>query len=242
MSSMPNIQVCLVSDLFSNHIISNDTTVVVVDLLRATSVISTAFHFGIKEVIPVSTLEEAKKYLTNINTIVAAERNAEPIDGFKYGNSPFQYMNNDISGKTLVLTTTNGTKAINLARNYNLITASFINSDAVCNYLNSLENDILILCSGWKGVFNLEDSIFSGFLVNKLISKKDYNINCDSVLASLELHKNSKKNYFKFLSNSAHRKRLKHLNIEKDTLFCLNPNITSNIIPTLKNGKLVRMN
>ena len=127
-----------------------------------------------------------------------------------------------------------GLKAINLAKNYNLITASFINSDAVCNYLNSVENDILILCSGWKGVFNLEDSIFSGFLVNKLISKKDYNINCDSVLASLELHKNSKKNYFKFLSNSAHRKRLKHLNIEKDTLFCLNPNITSNIIPTLR--------
>ena len=172
MSSKPNIQVCLVSDLFNNHIISNDTTVVVVDLLRATSVISTAFHFGIKEIIPVSTLEEAKKYLTNINTIVAAERNAEPIEGFEYGNSPFQYMNNDISGKTLVLTTTNGTKAINLAKNYNLITASFINSDAVCNYLNSVENDILILCSGWKGVFNLEDSIFSGFLVNKLISKR----------------------------------------------------------------------
>ena len=242
MSKTQNIQVCLVSDLFSNYTLSKNCIVVVVDLLRATSVISTAFHYGVKEVIPVSTLDAAKKYLNKLNTIVAAERNAESIDGFDYGNSPFQYMNNDIKDKTLVLTTTNGTKAIQIAKDYHVITASFINIDAVAKYLLDSDRDILILCSGWKGVFNLEDSIFAGHLISQLISIKKMNINCDSVLVSLELFKNAKGDYFQFLANSAHRKRLKHLNIEKDTIFCLNPDISSKIIPVLKNGKLEKLN
>ena len=242
MSNKQNIQVCLVSDLFSNYSLSKNSIVVVVDLLRATSVISTAFHYGIKEIIPVSSLEEAKDYIGLENTIVAAERNAEPIEGFEYGNSPFQYMNSNILNKRLVLTTTNGTKAINKAKNFQVITSSFINIESVIKYLASLENDILVLCSGWKGVFNLEDSIFAGHLVYNLNKIKELNINCDSVLASLELYNNAKKDYFKFLENSAHRKRLKHLNIEKDTLFCLNPDIKSEIIPILKEGKLIRMN
>lgn len=242
MSNIPNIQVCLVSNLFKNYFLTENTIVVVVDLLRATSVISTAFHYGIKEIIPVSSLEEAKTFLDKENTIVAAERNAEALAGFDYGNSPFQYMNDDILNKTLVLTTTNGTKSINIAKDYKVITASFINVDAVSKFLIESNRDILVLCSGWKGVFNLEDSIFAGHLIDNLLSFKEFNINCDSVLASLELNKNAKDDYFNFLSNSAHRKRLKHLGIEKDTKFCLNPNIKSDIIPMLKEGRLVRLN
>ena len=80
------------------------------------------------------------------------------------------------------------------------------------------------------------------YLIDILLSFKEFNINCDSVLASLELNKNAREDYFNFLSNSAHRKRLKHLGIEKDTEFCLNPNIKSEIIPMLKEGRLVRLN
>ena len=133
-----NINVCLVSDLFENYPLSENTIVVVVDLLRATTVISTAFNFGIKEIIPVSSLEIAKKYIDRKDFIVAAERNAMPIQGFDYGNSPFQYMNNDILDKTLVLTTTNGTKAINIASSYEVITSCFINIDAVEEFLFAL--------------------------------------------------------------------------------------------------------
>jgi len=236
-----NINVCLVSDLFENYPLSENTIVVVVDLLRATTVISTAFNFGVKEIIPVSSLEIAKTFLNRKDFIVAAERNAMPIKGFDYGNSPFQYMNNDILDKTLVLTTTNGTKAINIASSYEVITSCFINIDAVEEFLLNSNKDILILCSGWKGVFNLEDTIFSGCLANKLISSKKFNVNCDSTLASLNLYEQAKHDYFSFLANSAHRKRLKFLNIEKDTEFCLNPDFKSKIIPTLKNGKLVAL-
>ena len=236
-----NINVCLVSDLFENYPLSENTIVVVVDLLRATTVISTAFNFGVKEIIPVPSLEIAKTYIDREDFIVAAERNAMPIKGFDYGNSPFQYMNNDILDKTLVLTTTNGTKAINIASNYEVITSCFINIDAVEEFLLNSNKDVLILCSGWKGVFNLEDTIFSGCLANKLISSKKFNVNCDSTLASLNLYEQAKHDYFYFLTNSAHRKRLKFLNIEKDTEFCLNPDFKSKIIPTLKNGKLVAL-
>jgi 2-phosphosulfolactate phosphatase len=234
-----NINVCLVSDLFENYPLSENTIVVVVDLLRATTVISTAFNFGVKEIIPVSSLEIARRYLDKQNYIVAAERNAMPIEGFDYGNSPFQYMNNEILDKTLVLTTTNGTKAINIASEYEVITSCFINIEAVEELLLNSKKDVLILCSGWKGVFNLEDTIFSGCLANKLICSKKFNVNCDSTLAALNLYNLAKHDYFSFLSNSAHRKRLKSLNIEKDTEFCLNPDFKSNIIPTLINGKLV---
>ena len=236
-----NINVCLVSDLFENYPLSENTIVVVVDLLRATTVISTAFNFGVKEIIPVPSLEIAKTYIDREDFIVAAERNAMPIKGFDYGNSPFQYMNNDILDKTLVLTTTNGTKAINIASNYEVITSCFINIDAVEEFLLNSNKDVLILCSGWKGVFNLEDTIFSGCLANKLISSKKFNVNCDSTLASLNLYEQAKHDYFSFLAKSAHRKRLKFLNIEKDTEFCLNPDFKSKIIPTLKNGKLVAL-
>ena len=234
-----NINVCLVSDLFENYPLSENTIVVVVDLLRATTVISTAFNFGVKEIIPVSSLEIAKRYIDKQDYIVAAERNAMPIEGFDYGNSPFQYMNKEILDKSLVLTTTNGTKAINIASEYEVITSCFINIDAVEELLLKSKKDILILCSGWKGVFNLEDTIFSGCLANKFISSKKFNVNCDSTLAALNLYNLAKNDYFSFLSNSAHRKRLKSLNIEKDTEFCLNPDFKSNIIPTLINGKLV---
>ena len=110
MSSKQSINVCLVSDLFKNYNISESSIIVVVDLLRATSVISTAFHYGVKDIIPVSSVSDAKKFLNTKNTIVAAERNAEALDGFDYGNSPFQYMNSEIKNKTLVLTTTNELK------------------------------------------------------------------------------------------------------------------------------------
>ena len=97
--------------------INSESIVVVIDVLRATSVISTAFHYGVKEIIPVQSLEEAKNYQGKENHIVAAERNAMPIDGFDFGNSPFHYMNDKVKDKTLVLTTTNGTKALEIATN-----------------------------------------------------------------------------------------------------------------------------
>ncbi|MBT3417529.1 MAG: 2-phosphosulfolactate phosphatase [Flavobacteriales bacterium] len=234
-----NINVCFSPELFPLFS-DGKKIVVVVDVLRATSVISTAFQYGIKDVIAIQSLEEATKYKGEENCIVAAERNAEALEGFDYGNSPFQYMNDEIKGKTLVLTTTNGTRAINMAREHIVITSSFVNFNAVCNFIKNREEDVLIFCSGWKGNFNMEDSLFAGKLSDKLLNSDNFQSNCDSALASISLYKSAKDDLFSYLENSAHRNRLKHLNMEPDTRFCLSPTFESDIVPILKNGKLIR--
>jgi 2-phosphosulfolactate phosphatase len=238
MNDQKKISTCFLPALFEKYT-NPDSIVVVIDVLRATSVISTAFHYGIKEIIPVQSLEEAKNYQGKANHIVAAERNAIPVDGFDYGNSPFHYMNDKVKDKTLVLTTTNGTKALEIAKPHSTITASFVNFDAVVDYLISQNKAVILLCSGWKGFFNLEDSIFAGKLAEKLMNNGFQNSN-DSTLASIELFHSSEGDLLSFLSNSSHRKRLKNLNMEEDTKFCLSPTFFSNIVPILKDGKLIK--
>ena len=238
MSEPKKISVCFTADQFDKYA-DGKSTVVVVDLLRATSVISTAFMEGVEAIIPVQTLGEALSYKGKEGYIVAAERNAKPIEGFDYGNSPFHYINADVKGKTLVLTTTNGTKAIYNAREHKVITASYINIEAVAKHLIEEHNDVIILCSGWKGVFNLEDPIFAGSLADLLMDSDKFESSCDSLFASRQLLKNSNGDLFNYLSDSSHRKRLKSLNMEDDTRFCLSPPIKSDIIPILKGDKLV---
>ena len=234
---MRKLDVCLSLDLYKHY--DNDCTVVVVDILRATSVISTAFHYGIKDVIVVSTVNEASKYLSDTNYIVAAERGAMSLEGFEYGNSPFHYMHDKIHDKTLVLTTTNGTKAINLAKHREVITSSYINTDAVCNFILEGKKDVLILCSGWKGMVNMEDSIFAGCLSQRLLNSNLFQTSCDSVLITKELYANSSNDIYDFLKDSSHRKRLNHLDMEKDIRFCLDPDFTSNIVPIYRNDRLI---
>ena len=200
MDKKRNISVCFTADQFDKFS-DGKSTVVVVDILRATSVISTAFMHGVKEIIPVQSLEEALFYKGKKDYIVAAERNAKRIDGFDYGNSPFHYINTNVNGKILVLTTTNGTKAINNAKDHKVITSSYLNIDAVAQYLIEDNNNVIILCSGWKGVFNLEDSIFAGSLSNLLLDSNKFNSECDSLFASIELMKNKGDNLFEYYLN-----------------------------------------
>lgn len=235
-----NISVCFSSELFHKYE-EKDSIIVIVDVLRATSVINTAFHFGIKEIIPVLTLEEALQYKGRKGYIIAGERNAKPIKEFDYGNSPFQYMDEKIKDKTLVLTTTNGTRAIHLASGYNVIIASFINIDIVKNYLENTNKDVVIFCAGWKGYFNLEDSIYAGRLAERLLKSNQFSSICDSLLASISLSDSAGNDLFSFLNNSSHRNRLKHLNMEQDTRFCLNPTFKSDVIPIFSNNKLIRL-
>ena len=241
MQKRKNIKVCFSADQFENYT-DGESTVVIVDLLRATSVISTAFEFGIKDIIPVRTLEETLKYKGFKNHIIAAERNTLLVEGFKYGNSPYHYMNEYIREKTLVLTTTNGTQAIHIAKLHKVITASFINLNAVTEYLTDEHKNVIILCSGWKGLFNLEDTIFAGALAKKLLESQKFTADCDSLEASIQMFSNAKDDLFSYLERSSYRKRNSSNQLIKDTKFCLNPTINSNVIPIYFEGKLIREN
>ena len=127
--------------------------VVAIDVLRASSVICTAFQYGVNKIIPVSSINEAYDYLKK-GYHVAAERNGEIVSGFNLGNSPRSYMNDNLIGQTLVLTTTNGTKAINVTDvSKLLLIGSFLNLDALCDYLIDLNKNVLLLGSGWQQSF-----------------------------------------------------------------------------------------
>ncbi|MFI5164251.1 MAG: 2-phosphosulfolactate phosphatase [Bacteroidia bacterium] len=219
---------------------ADDTIVVIIDVLRATSAICAAFEHGVQKIIPVATVEEARKYKQK-GFLVGAERNGLPVEGFDFGNSPFHYMGENVKGKTIVLTTTNGTQAIDVAKDaYKVVIGSFLNIDALCTWLISENKNILLLCSGWKNKFNLEDAVFAGAVTDEICNRTEkFNLG-DACLALKYLYQQAKENPNRFLSHSSHKERLAALNLKKDVKFCLTPNQTKEI-PIYKDGALVSM-
>jgi 2-phosphosulfolactate phosphatase len=231
---MRTIDVCLSPDLMHLYKVE-DRTVVVVDILRATSCMTTALAHGIKAIIPVASLEEALA-LKSADVYTAGERDGKKVDGFDLGNSPFEYMHEDLRGKSVGFTTTNGTQAIAKSRGArDIIIGSFLNLSAVAAYLSKSPTNILVLCAGWKGKFNLEDTLYAGAIVELL--KNEFQAECDAPLAAAHLYRTAKTNLVEFLKDSSHVKRLQRLGIEKDIAFCLTADMYP-IVPVLKNGLL----
>jgi 2-phosphosulfolactate phosphatase len=211
--------------------------VVVIDVLRATSAICTALHYGVKSIIPVASVEEAIVY-KNKGFISAAERNGELVEGFEIGNSPFSYMDEKFKGKEIVLSTTNGTQAIEVAKEADtIVIGSFLNKNKMTEYLLSQNKNVILLCAGWKNKFNMEDTLFAGAIVADLLQNEKFYTPCDSAMASLTLYKQAENDLYAFLEQSSHRRRLEKLQLEKDIRYCLTPN-TAPVIPIYKNGKI----
>lgn len=214
--------------------------VVVIDVLRATSAICAAFDNGIQSIIPVPTVEMAWEYKQK-GYLAGAERKGQIVEGFDFGNSPFSYMKEEFRGKDVVLTTTNGTKSIDVAKDAEtVVIGSFLNLDYLINWLSKQDKNILCLCSGWQDKFNLEDTICAGAICDALINTGKYTSDEDSSIAAKYLFQSAKDNYFGYLKSSSHRRRLKNLNLNEDIKYCLTPNQT-NVIPILKDGKLVKL-
>ena len=234
-----NIEVCYTPQAY-NLFHKDEAIVVVIDIFRATSAIVTAFYNGVSKMIPVATVEEAKEYQRN-GFLAAAERNGEMIEGFELGNSPFGYMNNKVKGKTIAISTTNGTQAIEASRKATkVLIGSFLNLDVLCEYLSAQKKDVILVCAGWKNKFNLEDTIFAGAVVEKLNTESEFEIICDSAIASKHLYNLAKNDLFEFLSNSSHRNRLAKLDLERDIKYCLTPNQCP-VIPVMEGKYLVKM-
>lgn len=216
--------------------------VVVIDILRATSAMVTAFECGVRNIIPVGTIEEARNYIGREGYIAAAERNGEVVEGFAVGNSPIAFKQMDLRGKTIVMTTTNGTKAINLASGAKkVVIGSFLNLSALTDWLIRQDENVLLLCSGWKDKFNLEDSIFAGAVMDRLLESGKFGLEEDSSISAKYLYMAARDNFMSVLRAAPRRKRLESLNLYEDVKFCLTPD-QSRVIPMLQEGALVRMN
>lgn len=214
--------------------------VVVIDVLRATSAICSAIHNGVNSVIPVSTIEEAKEYQDK-GYLVGAERQGEIVEGFDFGNSPYSYMKPELKGKDIVLSTTNGTRAINIAKDApTVVIGALTNIDFLCDWLIKQDKNVLCLASGWKDKFNLEDTICGGAIADILIKTGKYTSDEDSSVAAKYLFQAAKDNYFGFLKSSSHRRRLKKLNLNEDIKFCLTPN-QMDVIPILRNDRIEKL-
>lgn len=237
MENRPAVEVCFTPNLYPLHM-DKAEIVVVIDVLRATSAICTAFHNGIDKVIPVSTVEEALEYKKK-GYLVAAERKGQVVPGFEFGNSPYSYMGKDLKGKTLVITTTNGTKAFHTAKKAKqVVIGSLINLDAVCKYLMNQEKSVLLLASGWQNKFCLEDTICAGAIADQLINSGRFISDQDSSIAAKYLYLSAKENYLGFLKSSSHRRRLKALNLNEDIKYCLTPNQTD-VVPIREDNYLI---
>lgn len=232
------IEVCLTPALIDLYAIEH-SIVVVIDILRATSSIVYGIDNGAQAIIPVAQVEECLGYADK-GYLLAAERNGEVVEGYDFGNSPFSYTAEKVAGKTIVLTTTNGTKALHLARKRasQVVIGSFLNLEALCNWLKTQDKDVLLLCAGWKDQFNLEDTIFAGAVVNQL--RKGFTHYDDASVAAEDLYMLAKDDLRAYIHKSSHSHRMVALNIEEDVKFCLQTNICQ-AIPVLEGDQLVAL-
>lgn len=235
---MNTIEVCFTPKLYSEIVTKKDFIVVMVDILRASTSICAAFENGVKAIIPVASLEEAKEYKEK-GYLVASEREGIVLGFADFGNSAFNFMTDAVKGKTIAYSTTNGTQAIEMAKNAEGLTVgSFSNLTALCNWLIAQQKNVVILCAGWKNKFNLEDSIFAGALTEQMLKSPDFKIDCDSAEAALDLWSIAKTNPLKYIQKAAHRERLRKLNLDDVLEFTFQLD-TANVVPLLKNGVLV---
>ncbi|HRG83654.1 MAG TPA: 2-phosphosulfolactate phosphatase, partial [Chitinophagaceae bacterium] len=164
MSNKPSLHTSLSPALLHLYDLSN-SVVVIIDVFRATSTIASALYNGARCVIPVDSVPKALEIAKNIGGIAAGERDGKIADGLEHGNSPMEYNRDFIENKNLVLTTTNGTRLLQMALDKNadtIISGSFPNLSAVCDFLIKENKNVVLGCAGWKDRFNLEDTLYAG--------------------------------------------------------------------------------
>lgn len=216
-------------------------TVVVIDILRATSSMCVAFKTGVNKILPVSTPEECSLF-KDFDFLCAAERNAVKLPGFDMGNSPFEFQNPLIKDRNIAFTTTNGTKAIKQSKELGaaqIVVGSFLNLDVLCNWLLHQPNNIILLCAGWKDKVNLEDTLFAGAVIAQL--KNNITLHCDSSLMAEQLYITMKDSLEVEVRKSSHAQRFKALHAaEDDVQFCLQLN-TAAVLPIMQGEYFVSL-
>ena len=220
---------------------ADNTIVVIIDVLRATSTIATALYNGASCVIPVDSVSRCIELGDMPNTVTAGERDGRVAEGLQHGNSPFEYSRRFIENKILVLSTTNGTRLLYLALSQGakkIITGSFPNLSAVIAHLIAQQQNVLLACAAWKDRVNIEDTLFAGAVINGV--KEHFDINCDASVMAHTLYTEAKPDMYRFIKNkrASHYLRLSGYGLEKDIQYCLSSDI-ANILPVYKEGKLV---
>jgi 2-phosphosulfolactate phosphatase len=240
MSNKPSLYTCLSPALLHLYDV-RDSIVVVIDVLRATSTIATVLFNGGRYIIPVDSVQKCIQLGKKLACITAGERDGQIAEGLQYGNSSFEYPREFVQGKTLVLTTTNGTRLLHMALAKGateIITGSFLNISAVCDHLVQTGRNVILACAAWKDRVNIEDTLFAGAVLSRI--KEHFNVNCDASHIAEILYNAGKDDLYDFMkkTDASHYHRLMNYGLERDIRHCLTED-QANVLPVYMDGKLV---
>jgi 2-phosphosulfolactate phosphatase len=225
-------------------------TVVVVDVLRASSVIVTALYSGCREVVPLLTVEETLKRAGELgaeNCVTGGERKALKIEGFDLGNSPLEYTPKAVGGKTVLLTTSNGTRALHAGRDARaMIVAGFVNASAAAGFLaESLlpgqeGGSAAIICAGTCDRLSLDDYCCAGLIIEKLSNRLQRRIRLsDSAVAANEIYRAYRGDLMELMIKTEVYRTIKRHGLEADLEFCLGED-RFDLVPYWNNGRLIK--
>jgi len=236
-----NIDVAFTPEEVSVSEITNKA-VLIVDILRATTTITTAIANGASFIIPVNTTTEAFTLYEKFNreTLLGGEVDGKLIKGFHLGNSAIEYTSSIVKNKPIIIRTTNGTRTINVCSPAcHLIIGCFLNQSSCCRLLSQLGKDIIIVCSGKEGKFGIEDVVFSGACINTISQIVTSEISkSDSAVAAEMLYKYCKSDILQVLRNSEHGRYLIDIGLGDDLAFCAQVDTTT-VVPVYRDGKIM---
>lgn len=222
-----------------------DKNVIVIDVLRSSTTIAVALSNGAREIIPVESIENAVKISGSLFgdvTLRGGERNGKMIQGFNLGNSPMEYNEATVKGKSIIFCTTNGSVAMYKSRfAKNLAVGSFVNLTRTVDFMKEVNADFVILCAGRANAFSnfsLEDAVCAGMMVQKLSQEKSLTVELtDASLAAQALYKSYGRSIPKMLKNSEHGRYLAEIGFTADLALCsavdsvpVLPALTGNVI------------
>jgi len=217
-------------------------TAVAIDVFRATTTIITALEKGCRSVIPVLSVEEAEKKREELlavghRVLTAGERKGLKIPGFDLGNSPQELKDASLKDKIIILTTSNGTRAIRSSEGAErILIGAFINCRAAAEVLASKEEDVVFVCAGRLGEFSLEDFLAAGAMTYYLKKKTEQPLEVSDLLTAAEkLFECTKEDLPGFLGTTKHGKYLREIGYSEDIDYCCAVN-TSNIVPEYIEG------
>jgi 2-phosphosulfolactate phosphatase len=224
-------------------------TVIVIDVLRATSTILKALDAGCTQVIPVETVNQARS-LHRPGELLGGERFCKKIPGFDLGNSPLEYTSDRVDGKTVIFTTTNGTRAIQKAsRAGHILIGGLLNAEACARKAAMLSDDIVLLCAGTQDAFSLEDGLCAGLLIEELLKlQAEGRIRSSAAagggltvddfgIAMQQAYRLVRDNLESALLSGANGKRLSRIGFHDDVIYCAQTNILEQA-PVVRGGRL----
>lgn len=232
------LEVFVSAQTFQEEDLRNKTAVII-DVLRASSTIVTALHNGAKGVIPIGDMGSASQISQNLDSprfLLCGEKDGVKIEGYDFGNSPFEYTSEAVRDKTIILNTTNGTKAIKRAGlAHEIYIAGFLNLSAVVDVLKKTERDIVLVCAGWQGRLSLEDLLCAGNIIYELTSGNLPDMARDGAKVAFGLYEKFGDDIEGAIKSSNHAARLKDIIDTDDLTFCCQIS-TMNVLPLMKEG------